>query len=137
MSRILSSFGLCVALAMLVNGQPKIQQKPMSRTSPTSGQEMYIAYCASCHGKDAKGNGPAAPALKKQPTDLTMLSKSKGGTFPANEVYVAIGGQFSIPSHGSRDMPIWGELFSQSGSDAQAKLRLANLTKYIESIQAK
>jgi mono/diheme cytochrome c family protein len=28
------------------------------------GKDNYDAYCAVCHGRDAKGNGPAAPAMK-------------------------------------------------------------------------
>ena len=128
---------VCLSAAVMLLGQTKIKTTPIQPTSPASGQEMYVAYCASCHGKDGKGNGPAAPALKRQPTDLTLLSKKNGGKFPANAVYVAIGGQFSVTAHGSREMPVWGSVFSQSGDDSQAKLRLSNLTTYIQSLQAK
>ena len=122
---------------MLLHSQTTIRQTPISSTSPASGQEMFMAYCASCHGKDGKGNGPAAPALKKAPSDLSLLSKNKGGKFPGNEVYLAISGEFDVPAHGSRDMPVWGQVFRRSGTDDRAKLRLTNLTKYIESLQAK
>ena len=52
----------------------KIKKVPANPTSAGSGKEMFDAYCASCHGVDGKGNGPAAPALKKQPADLTLLA---------------------------------------------------------------
>jgi mono/diheme cytochrome c family protein len=48
-----------------------IKQVPVAMTSPASGKEMYISYCAACHGTDGKGNGPAASALKIPPADLT------------------------------------------------------------------
>lgn len=36
-------------------GQQAIAEKvPFRHTSPASGQEMYVAYCATCHGKRAK-----------------------------------------------------------------------------------
>src|ERR1035437_888659 len=46
-----------------------------------NGQALFQAYCASCHGKDAKGAGPAAPALKAKPADLTQIGKNNGGKF--------------------------------------------------------
>lgn len=137
MNRTLWVLAPCLAAAVLMQAQTKIRQTPISPTSPASGEQMFMTYCASCHGKDGKGTGPAAPALKKPPTDLTLLSKKNGGKFPGNAVYVAIGGTFSVAAHGSSEMPVWGEVFGRSGSEGQAKLRLTNLTKYIESIQAK
>jgi mono/diheme cytochrome c family protein len=62
------------ALAYLAASQVTIKKTAIPRTNAASGQEMYIAYCASCHGRDAKGNGPAAPALKIPATDLTTLT---------------------------------------------------------------
>ena len=137
MNRTLWILAPCLAAAVLMQAQTKIRQTPISPTSPASGEQMFMTYCASCHGKDGKGAGPAAPALKKAPTDLTLLTKKNGGKFPGNAVYVAIGGTFNMPAHGSSEMPVWGEVFGRSGTDGQAKLRLTNLTKYIESIQAK
>ena len=137
MNRTLMLVVPCIAAVVLLQGQTKIRQTPIQPTSPASGQEMFMAYCASCHGKDGKGSGPAAPALKAKPTDLTMLSQKNGGKFPANAVYVAIGGTFNVPAHGSAEMPVWGEVFNRSGNESQTKLRLSNLTSYVQSIQAK
>lgn len=39
-----------------------------------SGREMFLPYGASCHGKEAKGDGPAASVLKVAPADLTGLT---------------------------------------------------------------
>src|SRR3984957_18693829 len=52
--------------------KPVIQHVTVASTSPASGKEMYTAYCAVCHGTDAKGAGPAASALKTAPANLTL-----------------------------------------------------------------
>jgi mono/diheme cytochrome c family protein len=137
MKRTVCTALLCISAALLLRGQTKIRQTPISPTSPASGQEMFMTYCASCHGKDGKGNGPAAPALKLPPSDLTMLAKKNGGSFPSNKVLASISGQSGEPAHGSREMPVWGQVFSRTGGEAVSNLRLSNLTRYLESIQVK
>ena len=116
-----------------------IRHVPITNTPSDSGQEMYHSYCAVCHGKDAKGNGPAAPALKTTPTDLTTLAQKNGGKYPSAHVAAVIRGQAALPSHGTADMPIWGPLFSSisQGHEAQVQQRISNLVSYIESQQAK
>jgi mono/diheme cytochrome c family protein len=119
--------------------QKVIQHANIKPTSPASGQEMYTSYCAVCHGTDGKGAGPAASALKVPPTDLTTLSKNNGGKFPAMKVMATISGQSVVPAHGSREMPVWGSLFwnMSHGHEGEVQQRESNLTKYIESLQAK
>ena len=116
-----------------------VKHVPIANSSPTSGAEMFHSYCAVCHGTDAKGNGPAAPAMKAAPTDLTLLAQKNGGKYPAAHVAAVIRGQALTPSHGSEDMPVWGPLFSSisQGHEAQVQQRIANLVEYIESVQAK
>lgn len=119
--------------------KPEIKHVPATYTDPSSGPLMYKAYCASCHGADGKGDGPAAPALKVPVTDLTTLSAKNGGVFPAAHVAALIQGDAVTPAHGSKDMPVWGPIFHSMGghSQAQVQLRVRNLTNYLESIQAK
>jgi mono/diheme cytochrome c family protein len=116
-----------------------VQHVPITSTSPVSGKEMYTAYCAVCHGTDGKGGGPAAGALKTPPADLTQLSKNNGGKYPALKVTSALRGTADLPAHGSKDMPVWGELFwtMSHGHEGQVQQRVSNLTKYIETLQAK
>ena len=45
------------------------------------GASLYRAYCAVCHGEDAKGNGPMTKSLKSLPPDLTRLFARNGGVF--------------------------------------------------------
>ena len=127
------------ALCAQNEGRPVIQKTPAGRTSASSGQEMYRAYCASCHGAGGKGDGPASAALKSRPLDLTDLAKQNAGKFPELRVFGAINGDLRVTAHGSRDMPTWGVVFRHmDGTDIAAdKLRIRNLTKYIESLQVK
>jgi mono/diheme cytochrome c family protein len=87
------------------------------------GKAEYQSGCASCHGIDAKGNGPVSKELKTRPTDLTILAKKNHGVFPVNAVYQIIDGRESIASHGTHEMPIWGwrfvpaEHFNLKGAD--------------------
>jgi len=115
----------------------QVKKAPAPYTRASSGKDMYMAYCASCHGKDGKGDGPAASALKSAPTDLTQLAASNRGNFPENHVSQTIRGDYGTPSHGSKDMPVWGSIFASMGttSDGSMQLRIRNLTKYIASLQ--
>ena len=121
------------------SGQSKAQVKkmPVPYTSASSGKDMYVAYCASCHGNNGKGDGPAASALKSISTDLTQLAARNKGKFPENHVVQTIKGDVNMPSHGSKDMPVWGPIFASMGttSDGSMQLRIRNLTKYIASLQ--
>lgn len=101
------------------------------------GPDLYRAYCASCHGKDGKGNGPAAPALKATVPDLTIIATSNGGDFPVARMKRIIVGEGMIASHGSREMPVWGPIFHQVEEDVdRGNVRLENLVAYLESIQS-
>jgi len=101
------------------------------------GPDLFRAYCASCHGVDARGHGPAAAALKTKVPDLTLLSKNNRGVFPDKRVRTAIMGDELPPSHGSRLMPVWGPIFHQIEWDVdRGNVRLENLVKYLESIQS-
>jgi len=117
----------------------RVAPRPARYTSASSGKAMYVAYCAACHGKDGRGHGPAASALKAPPADLTGLAAIHGGEFPAHHVAQTILGDSNNPSHGSKDMPVWGSIFGAIGtkSDGMVRLRVRNLTKYIESLQRK
>lgn len=125
--------------APLLSQQPKIKKVPAPYTSPASGKAMYVAYCASCHGPHAKGDGPAAGALKTPPADLTTLAQKNNGDFPSNHVAAVLSGQEEVTAHGSKDMPVWGPVFFRvsHGHPTEVQQRISNLSRYIESLQAK
>ncbi len=130
---------LFFVLACVTASAQTVKKTAVTPTSAASGEEMFKTYCAPCHGVDGKGDGPAASALKKTPANLTELAKRNGGKFPELKVYGSIKGDSNTPAHGSKDMPVWGSVFQSlsHGDQGQVQLRISNLTKYIESIQAK
>jgi mono/diheme cytochrome c family protein len=111
-------------------------EKQQTLIRSLDGADLYRAYCASCHGKNGKGDGPVAPALKATMPDLTVIAKNNGGNFPAARVRRIIIGEGMIASHGSREMPVWGPIFHQVEEDVdRGPVRLENLVKYLESLQ--
>jgi len=117
---------------------PAVQEVNAPSTQTFSGDELFKTYCAVCHGAGGKGDGPAAEALKKRPADLTQLSRKNNGKFPALAVKNYINGADTVAAHGSRTMPIWGDIFSQmpAGRTDIATFRMAALIKYLEQMQA-
>ena len=114
-----------------------IKRVPVTDTHTIDGQALFGHYCAVCHGKDARGTGPAADALKKAPADLTQISQKSGGNFPEIHVMRVIKGDDVVGAHGTRDMPVWGELFASLSSKEATELRVNALMRYLETIQAK
>jgi mono/diheme cytochrome c family protein len=130
---------MLVAVAMLAVSvgaaqAQTVKKEPIKPTSAADAKQMFDSYCAVCHGKDGKGGGPAAKALTKAPADLTKLTARSGGTFPAVHVQRFIEGLDEVAAHGSRDMPMWGELFRSLNRDT-AQIRVAALTDYIKAMQ--
>lgn len=99
------------------------------------GRKLYLNHCASCHGTKAKGDGPAALALKTAPPDLTRIAKVDG-KFPSLKVKRIIGGDDLISGHGSREMPIWGKVFREQRDQTISFGYMYALTMYLKSIQA-
>ena len=131
---------LATAAFGIAQTTPIIKEVPVRPTSPASGKQMFNTYCAVCHGVDGKGSGPAATALKVQPTNLVQLAKENGGKFPDAHIYSVLQFGMENPAHGSKDMPVWGpalrSLDRGSPSPEMAEhQRLANQTNYLKSIQ--
>lgn len=121
------------AQAQIPGCDPQSQRLIPSLDGPT----LYVTYCAVCHGQDATGHGPMASILKTPVPDLTRIAKHNGGAFPFERVADVIDGtRLSGLGHGTSEMPIWGPIFSQITSDRDyGRVRLYNLTKYLETIQ--
>jgi mono/diheme cytochrome c family protein len=137
-------FGLMLSGTFLYLTSSSAQKKqPTPETvhliNSIQGPALYKEYCAVCHGKDGKGDGPMAGSLKVVPADLTRISSRNGGKFPLANVRAIISGDKQVPGgHGTRDMPIWGPIFSQIAWDVDlGSLRVDNLAHYLEDMQAK
>jgi mono/diheme cytochrome c family protein len=105
-----------------------------------SGEELYVRFCASCHGSQAMGDGPVSRSLNVAVPDLTRIASRYGG-FPAGRVRDIIDGRgIDTQSHGTREMPVWGyEFWVQEGADANAQKAVRDainkLVEHLRSIQ--
>lgn len=143
-ARIAFLFLPVFAAALLVATAGWAQEKtvkkvPIVQSDSTSGKQMFADYCAPCHGLSGKGDGPAASALKIPPVDLTLLAQKNNGKFPMDHVMYVLRKGTSSSSHGSSDMPVWGSLFKSLNPSASEIVdqRILNLSRYIETLQAK
>ena len=107
------------------------------------GRALFRTHCATCHGADAKGQGPLAGALVLQPVDLTALAVRNGGDFPLQRVLKRIDGTDPLVSHGS-PMPVYGPYFEgvantamklPSGQPVLVSQPIADLVGYLQSVQ--
>lgn len=69
----------------------------------TQGEELYLLYCASCHGEEGYGDGAAGGALGVQPADFHEEAVQKQSD----------GALFWKLSTGRGSMPPFGEVFSE------------------------
>lgn len=127
----------CAALPADAGPPKNPGRKPAGQSAvPPDGGTLYRAYCASCHGLDGKGGGPAAEALRMRPADLTALAARNGGRFPSRKIERLLGGEDAIAAHGSRQMPVWGPAFSSLGAaEGEPGALAARLLGYLRSIQ--
>jgi mono/diheme cytochrome c family protein len=104
-----------------------------------SGQQTYQHHCASCHGADARGNGPAASLLTVPAPDLTRLRQKYNDHFPVDDLYSMIDGNDKVTAHGTREMPIWGNIWSErDGTPVRREVvdrRISELIEYLRSVQ--
>jgi mono/diheme cytochrome c family protein len=131
---------LATAAFGIAQTNTQIKEVPLQQTSPASGKQMYATYCAVCHGVDGRGNGPAAVALKTQPTNLVTLAKANGGKYPSAHIYSVLQFGTETAAHGSKDMPVWGPALRSLDRGApspemQEHQRIANLTDYLKTLQ--
>lgn len=111
----------------------------------TLGSDIYRTSCAVCHGTDGKGGGEFGQVLLVKPPNLTTLSAKNDGVFPFLKVFQFIDGRTVVGAHGTRVMPIWGDVFKGEvgesagpfGSELLIRARMVALVDYIESLQQK
>ena len=134
----LASAGLLLLVICWLLPSPKkhVSPVPLAYSSPQSGAQMYRDCCAVCHGPAGKGDGPAGQFLKVAPPDLSKLARHNGGKYPAGRVARTLRYGTRSQADGSAAMPHWEPLF-RSHYPQEADLRIANLTKYVESLQQK
>jgi hypothetical protein len=131
-----------LGITQLHSDQPKpnpLNPETVRLIDSVDGPALYKAYCAVCHGVDARGSGPMSMSLKVSPPDLTRIAARNGGVYPAARVEKIISGEEQVPGgHGTRAMPVWGPIFSQISWDQDlGRLRIHNLAIYVGQFQAR
>ena len=108
------------------------------------GKKQYMKYCATCHGPSGTGtDGMASRLFTKPPTNLTLLAKNNGGKFPMMEVLGVVKGDQPIAAHGTREMPVWGQIIGGDPTEEgmykkdAAEAQILTIGTYLESIQVK
>lgn len=113
------------------------QAEPEEKT----GEELYLANCASCHGVQGRGDGPLAAGLARPPADLTLLAKSEN-PFPTVQVMSQIHGYFRRDS-ADEVMPEFDEVLdgptiyvdTGDGIPTPTPQPLVALAAYLETLQ--
>jgi mono/diheme cytochrome c family protein len=123
----------CLATAMSLSA---VAEDLSTYTAP----QLFQRFCASCHGREGKGDGPVAPFFKLAPPDLTGLSRRSGGNFPTERVRRIVDGREVVSPHGARQMPVWGLELAMAAGDTsqgrqQAEKSIAMLVDYLKTIQ--
>jgi mono/diheme cytochrome c family protein len=124
-----------VALAL-----PALNAWSSDQPSVVRGRELYLRYCAACHGIDADGRGPVAEDLKASPPDLRYLGERYGRPLPIGTIARFIDGRQDVAAHGPRDMPVWGRRFydawtaHQSGEE-DLQTQINEIIRYLNAIQ--
>ncbi len=144
MSRALLPVVVAAAAAVAIVGGVSAEPQTTGPTTPSlvissmAGGDLYQAYCASCHGRGGRGDGPTVPALRSAMPDLTTLARRNDGVFPAERVAALVthGETLRSPAHGSGEMPVWGPLFrALDPSDTRAAVRISSIVEFIRSMQ--
>ena len=126
---------LALSLAVLIPATTALAQD-------VNGQEIYLEYCAGCHGAAAKGDGPLADLISVEVPDLTSLSRQYGGAFPLVDVVRQIDGRVEMRGHGG-PMPVFGALLSgasavvdtAAGDPIVTKAAVLAVADYLEGLQ--
>ena len=105
-------------------------------------REMYLQYCGSCHGRDAKGGGPVSRVLAIEVPDLTVIAKQNRGVYPLDDVIAKIDGRRVVRGHGDTEMPVWGENFHTENKgkrypELTTLLKAKAIAEYIGTLQIK
>jgi mono/diheme cytochrome c family protein len=104
-----------------------------------SGQELYMRFCASCHGEHGRGDGPVSSSLKVEMPDLATIARRSHGDV-RERIARVIDGRYIIGAHGTRTMPVWGEDFNMlevGNPDAERATRamIERIADYVLSLQ--
>lgn len=137
------------ALAVLIAGIFGFSAAALAADPPKQGwsfgKDQFNARCASCHGANGKGAGPAAKQVGATVPDLTTYAKRNGGKFPVDLAWQKIDGR-PVSFDAERSMPVWGRDFrheAMANVNATAKpesyvaAEIFAIIEYMKGLQVK
>lgn len=105
-----------IKIFILAAGAILLTAPPSSAADPTAGRKLFEAKCASCHGKDSKGNPAMAKMFKVEPAALHLTDEA---TLKKSDSELA-----GVTETGLGKMPAYkGKLKSEEISNIMAYLR--------------
>jgi mono/diheme cytochrome c family protein len=128
-------YALAVALTAL-------SAVPVLAQDARVGAEIYRSHCATCHGIEARGDGPMAEILAIDTPGLRGLAAANDGEFPLLRVMRQIDGRDPMLAHGGV-MPLFGDYFEGNtvavqgpgGQPILTSQTIADLTAWLAMIQ--
>lgn len=121
-----------VALSMSCNqGPPEGSRAKQAER----GAEIFKIQCSPCHGMGEIK--PTNNTLDSPAPDLTLINERWDvSEFPVANIARFIDGRKEVSAHGSREMPVWGEVYEAQGLDeGEIRGRKGELIAYLMSIQ--
>jgi mono/diheme cytochrome c family protein len=133
---------LFLVLVLAGCGAPSGSESSLSANTSSDdplvrGQALFETYCQGCHGPHGEGNGPVAPLLTLSMTDLGELY-ARYGEFPEEYVASTIDGRAELEGHGSREMPVWGNIWTLPDdpvSQERINRQIDGLVEFVRSLQ--
>lgn len=110
-----SASGVLLALSLTVphTRAQSVSSAPAQAQADSPGKKVYDAHCVECHGRDGKGDGPAASTLFPHPRDFTSgrykIRSTETGSLPTDE---DLARSIRVGLPGS-SMPDWGGILSE------------------------
>jgi len=115
----------CGAAAILLPVLLAAVCQPTESLAASSGEDLYLAECAQCHGVQGRGDGPVAELLDPRPRNfhdgLYKLRSTESGELPTDEDLLRTIGR-GMPGSG---MPSFAHL---------GEARLGRLLVYVKSL---
>lgn len=128
-------FGVAIIGLLFLGGCAPTTQQADRVNQIELGKSIVEKQCAPCHG--IKTLQPTIDTLIVPAPDLATIQKRRGAvSFPIVEVAKIIDGREWINAHGTRNMPVWGEVYKAEGLDETEILgKKGAIIAYLMSIQ--